>query len=105
MEAGVAQALGGEPVDGRRPDRRAVAAEIGKPDIVEQHDEDVGRALRRLGRLRPPGFGAGDRLVDGAAEWRAAARAHACLPVSPRPRLTPRFESPFTLPMLRILKN
>ena len=48
VEAGIAQAFGGEPVDGRRPDRRAVAAEIGKADVVEQHDEDVGRALRRL---------------------------------------------------------
>ena len=44
----VAQALGGEPVDGRRPDGRAVAAEIGEADVVEQHDQDVGRARRRL---------------------------------------------------------
>ena len=50
VEARIAQAFGGEPVDGRRLDRRAVAAEIGKADIVEQHDEDVRRALRRLRR-------------------------------------------------------
>ena len=56
VEAGVAQAFGREPVDGRRPDRRAVAAEIGKADIVEQHDQDVGRAGRRFRRCRPPGF-------------------------------------------------
>ena len=51
VEAGIAQAFGREPIDGRRPDRRAVAAEIGEADIVEQHDEDVGRTRRRLCRV------------------------------------------------------
>ena len=56
VEAGVAQTFRGEPVDGRRLDARAVAAEIGEADIVEQHDEDVRRARGRLRGLRPPGF-------------------------------------------------
>ena len=56
VEARIAQAFGGELVDGRRLDGRAIAAEIGESDIVEQHDENVRRALRRLCRLRPPGF-------------------------------------------------
>ena len=50
VEAGVTQAFGGEPVDGRRPDRRAVAAEIGEADVVEQHHENVRRAVGRLQR-------------------------------------------------------
>ncbi|GAA0000873.1 hypothetical protein BRDID11002_08730 [Bradyrhizobium diazoefficiens] len=80
VEAGIAQALRSEPVDGRRLDGRSVAAEIGEADIVEQHDEDVRRALWRPRCLRPPGFGLRNRLADGAAERRAAACAHLLLP-------------------------
>ncbi len=35
MEAGVSQPRFGNFVDDRRGDRRAVAAEIGEPDVVE----------------------------------------------------------------------
>ena len=54
VEARIAQALGRQPIDGRRRDRRAVAAEIREADVVEQDDENVGRAARRPGRVRPP---------------------------------------------------
>ena len=83
VEAAVAQAFGGQPVDGRRPDRRSVAAEIGEADIVEQHDQDVGRAGRRLLRRRPPRLGVRDRLADGAAKG-PRAPAHASLRILAR---------------------
>ena len=47
----------GQGVDGRRPDRRAVAAEVRESDVVEQHHQDVGRRLRDLRRGRPIGRG------------------------------------------------
>ncbi len=79
VKARIAQAFGREPVDGRRPDRRAVAAEIGKSDIVEQHDENVRRALRRFWRLRPPRLRFSHRLPDRAAERLCVACRHAFL--------------------------
>ena len=93
MEAGIAKAVGRELVDGRRPDGRAVTAEIGKADIVEQHDQDVGRALRRLCRARPPWLRVRHRLADDAAERFCAACRHAFLPLPMRPRLIRRFAS------------
>ena len=80
MEAGVAQAFGREPVDGRRLDRRAVAAEIGKADIVEQHDEDIGRARRRLGACGHHGLESATVLPIMPPKRRVAACAHAFLP-------------------------
>jgi hypothetical protein len=56
MKARIAQPLARETVDRRRPDLRAVAAEIGKTDVVEQHHQDVGRASRRPRRRRPLWF-------------------------------------------------
>ncbi len=53
VKPGVAQAAGGERIDVWRADGRAIAAEIGKAHVVEQHDEDVRRARRGRGRLRP----------------------------------------------------
>ena len=53
VEAAVAQAAPRQCVDVRRADGRAVAAEVGEADIVEQDHQDVGRARGRLGRLRP----------------------------------------------------
>jgi hypothetical protein len=53
VEAGIAQARRRESIDGRRRDRRTVAAEIREADIVEQNDEDVRRAFWRAGRGRP----------------------------------------------------
>ena len=64
VEAGVAQAASGDGVDGGRGDGRAVAAEIGEADIVEQHDQDVGGAFRALRRGRPIGLGLAHCLAD-----------------------------------------
>ena len=49
MKAGVAQAASGDGVDDGGGDGRAVAAEIGEADIVEQDDQDVGGAFGRFG--------------------------------------------------------
>jgi hypothetical protein len=54
VEAGIAQAFGGKPVNGRRPDLRAVAAEIGEADVVEQDNQDIRRTGRRPRCIRPP---------------------------------------------------
>ncbi len=67
VKAGVAQAFSGQGVDGGRGDGRAVAAEVGEADVVEQHDQDVGAASRRLGRGRPPRLGLRNGLADPAA--------------------------------------
>ena len=64
----VAQALLREPVDGRRLDGGAVAAEAGEADVVEQHHHHVGRILRRPRRRRPPGFGLLPGVADAALE-------------------------------------
>ena len=46
------QAVGGERVDVRRVDVGAVAAELGEPGVVEQHQHDVGRVGAGVWRLR-----------------------------------------------------
>ena len=66
VEAGVAQPLRRQPVDRRRGDGRAVAAEIREGDVVEQHDQNVRRARRRLLPLWPPRLRILDRLADPA---------------------------------------
>ena len=88
VEAGVAQAAAGDGVDGRRGDRRAVAAEVGEADIVEQDHQDVGGAplvhAKRTDRwLRPVGSGLPDRLAD--CRRHAFPRCFASCP-TPRPR-------------------
>ena len=88
VEAGVAQAAAGDGVDGRRGDGRAVAAEVGEADIVEQDDQDVGGALlvhakRTAGSLGPVGRGLPDRLAD--CRRHAFPRCFASCP-TPRPR-------------------
>ncbi len=80
MEARIAQALGRQPIDGGRFDRRAVAAEIGEADIVEEDDENVGGAARRPGRVGPPRLRFLHGLADRAAK-RLVACAHALPPV------------------------
>jgi hypothetical protein len=47
VKAAVAQAAAGQRVGVRRADGRAVAAEVGKADIVEPDHQQVGGALRR----------------------------------------------------------
>ena len=61
VEVRVAVALAGEAVEARRGDVGAVAAELRVAHVVEQHDHDVGRALRRRRHRRPPAL----RLVVG----------------------------------------
>ena len=50
VKPGVAQARGGQPIDGRGADRRTVAAEVGKAGVVEHDHQNVGRAGRRFRR-------------------------------------------------------
>jgi hypothetical protein len=52
VEAVVAQPLGREPVHRGRRHAAAERAELAEPDIVEQDQDDVGRAFWRLHRLR-----------------------------------------------------
>ena len=51
VEAVELEAALGEPLGGRRVDRAAEGARRGEADVVEQHDQHVGRALRRPQRL------------------------------------------------------
>ena len=51
VEAVELEAVLGEALGGRRVDRAAERARRGKADVVEEHDEHVGRALRRPQRL------------------------------------------------------
>ena len=54
VEVGVAEPVRSQPVERRRRDGRAVATELRVSDVVEQHDDDVGRALGRGRKVRPP---------------------------------------------------
>src|SRR4051794_20572845 len=67
MEVRVAQAALREGVQVRGVDLRAVAAEVREPEVVAQHDHDVGLALRARAR-RPPRLRAGDGATDLALE-------------------------------------
>ena len=74
MEAGVAQAALGDRIHGRGRDRRAVAAEVGEADIVEQDDKDVrARLFGALGHVRPIRLGLAHRLPDLLRSWAAIA--------------------------------
>ncbi len=55
VEIGEPDATGGQPVDGRGGDVRAVAAELSEPGVVEHHHHDVGRpgTVRRRGGRGP----------------------------------------------------
>ena len=68
MEVRELQAACGERVDVGRVDVRAVAAELGKAGVVEQHDDDVrciGTRMRRRGEVR---LGFDQRPADAAFE-------------------------------------
>ncbi len=60
----VGQALGSEPVDCRRLDCRAIAAEVRETDIVVKHDQDVGRPFGRCRFLWPPALGILNGFTD-----------------------------------------
>ncbi len=67
-----------KPVEDRRVDVGAEAAELGEPDVVEDQEHHVGRAGPGPARLGPPRDRGGEVVTDDAAEL---ARLH--LPVSP----------------------
>ena len=68
VKVGIAQAIGRQAVEGGRLDVRAIAAELGIADIVQDDHDDVG-ALFELGQCRPPGYpGLVHRASDLAVE-------------------------------------
>ena len=71
VHVGEAQPVRGEAVEVGRPDRRAVAAEMPIPGVVEDDEEDVGRAGLRPNRLRPGRLRFTDRSADDARESRS----------------------------------
>jgi hypothetical protein len=79
VQTRVAQTLCGESIDGRRPDRRAVAPEVGKAGIVEEHDENVRCAERTFRRGRPERCRvrncAADATLEGVAHVERSARS------------------------------
>src|SRR5262249_51881563 len=79
MKTAVAEAFGSEAIDRRRFDQRAVAAKIGKADVVEKDDHNVGGTGRPLRSPWPPRLRIRNRLADGTAKRRFAI-AHASLP-------------------------
>ena len=68
MEVGEADPLGGHAVDDRGLDVRAVAAELGEPDVVEHDEYDVGRVLGRGGSGWPPRLRVAPVVADLALE-------------------------------------
>ena len=70
VEVGVAQALGGQPVDVRGVHLGAVAPDVAVPQVVHQHDQHVGRTVRSRGRLGPVRRRRGHDPTDVAAEAR-----------------------------------
>ncbi len=80
MKAVVLEAMGGQPLGRRRVDGAAKCAGRGEAGVVDQHDQDVGRAGRRPQRLNgrelrlrilsvvldQPGIGAVRDRQDGA---------------------------------------
>ena len=81
VEVGVPQAAGGECIDVRRRDFRAVAAQVGETEIVEHKVNHVGGARRRAGRGRPVRPG----LIGGVAHDGAGVRfAHVVSSLSAR---------------------
>src|SRR6266480_5557674 len=83
MPLRVADAVRCDPVEVRRLDRTAVAAERGEADIVEDDLDDVGRAVRGLRRLkrRPVRLRVPDVDVDRACK--------PCAHADPLPRWWP----------------
>ena len=72
VEAVVAEALLGEPRHGRRRSRPSERGRVAEARVVDQDDQDVGRARRRRGRHvdRP----VRDRGIDGSADRAAEVR-------------------------------
>ena len=70
VEVGVAHALLREAVEVGRGDLRAVAAEVGEPQVVAQHDDHVRGPFAAGRRLRPRGRRGGEHPSHLAAEAR-----------------------------------
>src|SRR5271169_4459678 len=68
VEVRVAKARRRETVDVRRLDRRAITAEVGESEVVEQDHDDVGGALTGMLPLRPVWLRLGERPPDHAAK-------------------------------------
>ena len=71
VEVAVAQAARRQPVERRRADVGAVAAQLREADVVQQEHEHVGRARLRARGLRPRRLRFARRAADGAGERRA----------------------------------
>ena len=80
VEAGEFQPFARQPVDIRRGDGRAIAAQMRKPCIVEHDHHHIGLADGR-GTARPGRLRVLDRLADLAFEirFRGVPIAHSCL--------------------------
>ena len=68
VEVGVPQAVGGELVDVRRADRRAVAAKMGEAGVIEQDHDHVRRIRPRMAADRPGRLRLGDGVPDDSVE-------------------------------------
>ena len=68
MEVGVAHTTGSEGVEVGRVDLGAVAGEVGEPEIVGQHHDDVGRTSGRRREGRPGRFGRREDPSDLSVE-------------------------------------
>ena len=53
VHVGEAHAVGGEPIEVRRLDRAAIAAELAEPGVIQHHEQHVRCARRRPHRRRP----------------------------------------------------
>ena len=83
MEIAEAQPACGQPINVRRRNRRAVAAQMREAQIVEQDHQHVRAILRRRAQRRPPRLRLAERAPDPARKPLAIAAGHAPL-LSPR---------------------
>ena len=90
MEIAEAQPAGSQPINVRRRNRRAVAAQMRETQIVEQDHQHVRAILRRRAQRRPPRLRLAERAPDPARKPLAIAAGH-------RPLLSPRSPLPLRL--------
>jgi hypothetical protein len=68
VEVGQPGTGGRQPVEHRRPDVRAVTAQLGEADVIEHHQDDIGRTRWRRRHWRPPRRRVAPVPADAAAE-------------------------------------
>ena len=68
VEVGELQSVARERIDVRRVDLAAVAAELGEPGVVEQHDHDVRGVAAGVRELLEPGLRLGQCAADRSFE-------------------------------------